>query len=133
MLQWDAICPPVPLWRLQPRALEDAPFRASLAIAVTEYFKINLGTTGSNCTEWEAFKVTIRGHCIGTQWNMRRHLDAQIARLEELLLKLETAAITDTQGQRQLLESHAEHEALLERLKSLNYASAICENTCQGR
>ena len=62
MRQTRAFC-----WRLMPSTLLDSVFQAELREAITKYFTENVGTVVSCVTLWEAFKVTIRGHCISKQ------------------------------------------------------------------
>ena len=119
-LGWDRGNPPILTRRLQAAALENPPFRAALTGAVTNFFEANHNTATTRLIEWEAFKVTIRGHCLGTQWNMRHHIDAEIMRLERLLLDMESRAVSDKRAHHRVLERCAEHAILLERLKCLN-------------
>ena len=54
-------------WRLLPTALLDTAFLESLREAATNYFADDAGSVESVAILWEAFKVTIRGHCIRSE------------------------------------------------------------------
>lgn len=120
-LTWDALPAPTRSWHLQPAALEDPLFRSSLEAAVATYFALNAASTNSVLTEWEAFKVVIRGHCLGQSWSMRKQLDDSLSSIENRLLRLETRAVTCPDRRRYLEEAHTKREKLLERLRCHNY------------
>ena len=74
-LQWEVDLPPIPTWRLQPAALEDAHFHTSVGLEAEAFFEANTRTASSSLVEWDAFKVVMKGHCLGIQWSVRRQLD----------------------------------------------------------
>lgn len=77
-------------WRLQPSALLDPVYHRELQQAIEEFFQLNAGTVQSSCTLWEAFKVTIRGHCISKHVGIRGDLQQQLQLVEREIKRLES-------------------------------------------
>lgn len=133
-ITWEVRTPPTPAWRLQTAALEDPAFQSSLESAVIGYFELNTGSTDSVLTEREAFKVVTRGHCLGNTWSIRKELDESLSTIERRLLRLETLAIARPEAQKQLDDTHAEREELLERLHCHNYlAHSACSHSAADK
>ncbi|KAJ1161579.1 hypothetical protein NDU88_002063 [Pleurodeles waltl] len=83
----------------------------------------NDGTASLGLVEWDAFKVFIRGHCLGTQCNLRRSIEHDLNRMEWVLLRPE-GEVTGSQAEDSMLPPiRAKHLSLLERLGCLNYAA----------
>ncbi|KAJ1167388.1 hypothetical protein NDU88_007780 [Pleurodeles waltl] len=108
-LSWDSSPPAVPPWRLRPELLEDAAFRASLSAAIPEYFEHNDGMDLSGVLEWDAFKVFIRGHCLGTQCDLRRSIERDLARVERDMLRPEREVAGSLAEESMLSAARAEH------------------------
>ena len=66
-------------WRLLLSALTGAEFVESLREAITNFIVDNVGTVYSVATVWEAFKCTIRGHCIAHQCGVLHALRASLS------------------------------------------------------
>ena len=64
-------------------------FKSTMHHKMTEFFELNQGTASSECVEWESFKITLRGHCIGAIMVETKALESQITRAENSLLSLE--------------------------------------------
>ncbi|KAJ1172947.1 hypothetical protein NDU88_004789 [Pleurodeles waltl] len=113
----------VPTWRLRPELLEDAAFWASLGVAIPEYFEHNEGTASSGLLEWDAFKVFIRGHCLGTQCNLRCSIEGDLIQVERSVLRLEGEVAGGLTEDQRLSAARAVPRSLLERLRCLNYTA----------
>ena len=53
-------------------------FKSTIGEAKSSYFDMNSGTATSGLTEWDAFKVVLRGQCIGVQWNMCKQMEEEL-------------------------------------------------------
>lgn len=118
--EWEHVRSPIPLWRLQPDTLLDAPFRNLLATTIAQYFDENTGTASTPQMERDAFKVVIRGHCLGTQAGMHTQLKKDLITVERRLEARVREAVESTTER--LTREQEEHSSLMERLRCLNYA-----------
>ena len=69
--------------------LQDKLFVAELRKSIKGYFTLHTGSVDSNALLWEAFKVTIRGHCISKQNGVLKTLRAHLDTLEKEIDTLE--------------------------------------------
>ena len=73
---------PIPQWRLQPSALTDPIFSEAVVTHIVEYFNINEGTSSGAINEWEAFKVVLRGFCMGKAVGIKKELEKALGTTE---------------------------------------------------
>ena len=74
----------------------------------------------------------MRGHCLGTQWSMRRQLDRELASIELSLLHLESASISDPAAKNELSKARTKHAELMESLRCLNYKAHTAKTQAQA-
>ncbi|KAJ1105588.1 hypothetical protein NDU88_002993 [Pleurodeles waltl] len=75
--------------------------------------------------EWDAFKATLRGHCMGLSCSIRRQLDQEVSTVERRLLQHESEAIQNPGTLFELQAFRKTHSELLKCLKCLNYAAQL--------
>lgn len=70
-------------------------FRQKIAESIKKYFRENEGAVESAGVLWEAFKITIRGECIGAQAGVLRDIRRRGRRLADEISHLEHAYESD--------------------------------------
>ena len=113
--------PPIPTWRLQPNSLTDPVFKDQLKTHIIDYFVTNEGTATNAITEWETFKVMIRGFCMGKTVGLRRELERTLDNTEHQIRLLEKEVVLDHAKRKNLESCRTEHSELIEKLRFHNY------------
>ncbi|KAJ1138146.1 hypothetical protein NDU88_004537 [Pleurodeles waltl] len=88
---------------------------------ISDYFDFNRGSLNTHSMEWDAFKVTLRGHCLRLTWNVRLQLDKEVLHIDRWLRHLQSRVTHHPNSRPLLIEAQQEHSALLERLRCLDY------------
>lgn len=114
-------CPPVTTWRLNPALLDDGPFRESLHTLLETYFPINANTASTVQVEWEAFKVVVRGHCLGQATGVYRALCREVLDLEDSIRRLDNTQGTRAKARLALQEARTRYNEALGHLRCYNY------------
>ena len=105
--------------------LEDVPTKELLGTTITDYLSHNTDTASSSLIEWEALKVVVRGACIHNSIGAKHALVREIQQVEESLLELEMAAVSDSTKVPRLQEACTQHTLLLDRLRCLDVKAYI--------
>ena len=116
---------PIPSWSLRKEMLEDRGFRAQLQLEAENYFTNNWGSTESRLTEWEAFKVVVRGCCISNSAGIRPTLLREVQQHEEAIRSLEMMVPTDPTKRAQLTTERGRWAEATERLGKFDYKAYL--------
>ena len=105
--------------------LEDAGFRDQLRMEIENYFLHNWGSTDSRLTEWEAFKVVVRGCCISGAAGVRPVLLGEVQRHEERLRILELKVPVNPAQRPLLVAERGRWAEATERLSKFDYRAYV--------
>lgn len=114
---------PIPSWRLDPSLLEDEGFHQLLAAQLTTFFIENVNTTSSPLIEWEAFKVFVRGQCLGQTVGLRRTLDKELGDFERRLGALDMALGGGSLVHDEIAQLRSQYNATWDRLRTIDLAA----------
>ncbi|KAJ1082847.1 hypothetical protein NDU88_003012 [Pleurodeles waltl] len=79
--------PVIPLWRLRPDLLGDPEYKQDVQGALNGYFSTNWGT--ATAIKLETLKIVIRGESLNKTYGIRKHLDQELTRQEDVLTALQ--------------------------------------------
>ncbi|KAJ1156213.1 hypothetical protein NDU88_008937 [Pleurodeles waltl] len=104
------------LWPSHSEIGEDPAFQTSVRQLMCDYSDLHEGSVATCSTEWDAFKVTICGRCLGLTWNICKQLEREVLAMEQRPLRLENTVLQDPSSRPLLVKAHNGHSELLERL-----------------
>ncbi|XP_078527931.1 uncharacterized protein LOC144802337 [Lissotriton helveticus] len=132
LTSWIAEKPRVPLWKLRPETLEDPLFGEALAEGVALYFTDNEGTVDSRATEWDAFKVVVRGICIKDYVGVRKVLLGDLAKADAKLREAERGRPGHPELQETLCSAREAVAVEVERLRAFDYKRYVLRSHVAG-
>ncbi|KAJ1112927.1 hypothetical protein NDU88_001188 [Pleurodeles waltl] len=110
--------PPIPLWHLQPDLLGDPEYKQDLKGGQMCYSITNWGTATSQGVEWDALKLGIRGESLSKTCGIRKCLDQELTRQEDVLTALQRQIDNGDVPESACLEVHGRIVELWDRLDS---------------
>ena len=117
---------------MRTEALKDNPFRECIGTHITQYFDSNSGSTDSRAQEWDAHKVTLRGHCIATTWGTRNTLQKELVREEHTLSHLRMLLPENHQLGEQVKQVYRKCRDLETSLARIDYRHYIKRQHSEG-
>ncbi|KAJ1128275.1 hypothetical protein NDU88_006654 [Pleurodeles waltl] len=115
--------PAIALWLLRPDLLGDSEYKQDLQGVLNGYFSTNWGMATAQGIEWEALKVVIRGESLSKTYCIRKRLDQELTKQEDILAALQCQVDNGDASESDFLEVRGRIVDLWDRLD--NY---VCWN-----
>ncbi|KAJ1125109.1 hypothetical protein NDU88_003547 [Pleurodeles waltl] len=110
--------PAISLWRLWSDLLSDPKYKQDLQGALNGYFSTNWSTATARGVEWESLKVVIRGESLSKTYGIRKHLDQELTRQEDVLTALQCQIYNGDASESACIEVRGRIVELWDRLDS---------------
>ncbi|KAJ1206105.1 hypothetical protein NDU88_001514, partial [Pleurodeles waltl] len=110
--------PAIPLSHLRPDLLSDPEYKQDLQGALNDYFSTNWGMASARGVEWEALKVVIRVESLSKTYGIRKRLDQELTRQEDVLTALQREIDNGVASESAWLELRCRIVELWDRLDS---------------
>ncbi|KAJ1162824.1 hypothetical protein NDU88_003289 [Pleurodeles waltl] len=110
--------PVIPLWHLRPDLLGDPEYYQDRQGSLDGYFSTNWGTAMARGVKWEALKVVIIGESLSKTYGIRKRLDQELTRQEDVLTALQHQIDNGDALKSVCLEVHGRIVELWDRLDS---------------